>query len=153
MDPLDAVIGPLKEQLVRDEGNHLKPYRDTSKQIGFEGRPGKLTIGVGRNLDDVGIFHDESDLMLGNDVARALNALAHSLPWFGNLDSARLGVLVNMTFNEGIAGLLGFRKMLGALEIRDYVTAAQEMEDSLWYQQVGARAARLVKQMQSGAWQ
>lgn len=41
----------LKEELIRDEGLRLKPYRDTV---------GKLTIGVGRNLDDVGITKDEA---------------------------------------------------------------------------------------------
>ena len=41
------------EQLKLDEGVKLKPYRDTA---------GKLTIGVGRNLDDAGISPTEADL-------------------------------------------------------------------------------------------
>ncbi|MFA6660842.1 MAG: lysozyme, partial [Bacilli bacterium] len=36
----------IKEQLVRHEGLRLKPYRCTAD---------KLTIGIGRNLDDCGI--------------------------------------------------------------------------------------------------
>ena len=41
----------IEEQLILHEGLRLKPYRDTV---------GKLTIGVGRNLDDVGITRAEA---------------------------------------------------------------------------------------------
>ena len=52
----------IKTMLVKDEGLRLKPYRDTA---------GKLTIGVGRNLSDVGISVDEAYYLLANDVKRA----------------------------------------------------------------------------------
>ena len=146
-------LAQMKTQLLRDEGFSGKPYRDTSKQIGFEGKPGKLTIGIGRNLDDVGISQVEAGYLLGNDLNRAIGKLAQALPWTGGLDAARLGVLINMAFNEGIGHLLEFRKMLAALENFDYETAAAEMKDSNWYRQVGTRAWRLVTQMQSGVWQ
>ena len=51
----DALIHDLK----RDEGVKLNPYKCTA---------GKLTIGVGRNLDDVGITEEESDMLLKNDL-------------------------------------------------------------------------------------
>ncbi|MDY0127369.1 MAG: hypothetical protein RBR69_04500 [Candidatus Cloacimonadaceae bacterium] len=41
----------IKEQLVRHEGLRLKPYRCTA---------GKLTIGIGRNLNDCGITQSEA---------------------------------------------------------------------------------------------
>ena len=45
----------LLSDLVRDEGLRLRPYADTV---------GKTTIGVGRNLTDVGISHDEALALL-----------------------------------------------------------------------------------------
>jgi len=132
------------EQLKRDEGLRLKPYTDTV---------GKLTIGIGRNLDDVGISEAEANYLLGNDVAIATSALRQRLPWVDDLDEARLGVLQNMCFNLGIGGLLKFPSMLGKLQQKLYDEAAAEMMDSAWYHQVGDRAKRLVLQMQKGEWQ
>lgn len=134
----------LIEQLVRDEDLKLKPYKDSV---------GKLTIGVGRNLDDVGISRDEAMTMLANDVQHARNQLEQHLPWAGGLDEVRQGALLNMTFNMGIGGLLNFRQFLAALQSGDYKTAAAQMLDSLWAKQVGARAERLALQIESGFWQ
>jgi len=48
-----------------------------------------------------------------------------------------------MAFNLGITRLLNFKKFLGALELKHYKTAAEEMMDSRWATQVGPRATRL----------
>lgn len=132
------------EQLTRDEALRLHPYKDSV---------GKLTIGVGRNLDDVGISAEEAQVLLQNDVSSAKSKLTQTLPWTGSLDDARFGVLLNMTFNMGIVGLLGFKNMLVLVQSGDYAGAAQEMLNSRWADQVGSRAYRLSIQMESGAWQ
>ena len=127
--------------LVEHEGVRLKPYRDTV---------GKLTIGVGRNLDDVGISHDEAMMLLDHDIDRALGGGAATWPWFADLAPARQIVLVDMAFNLGIGGLKRFRRMLAALEAGDHATAAGQMLDSVWAHQVGARARRLAQMMVEG---
>lgn len=124
----------LRDQLLLHEGIRLKPYRDTV---------GKLTIGVGRNLDDVGISYEEALVLLDNDILRAQSAVMHALHWAAHLDRARFEVLVNMAFNLGINGLLGFPRFLAALEAGDYPKAAREMLDSKWARQVGQRAVEL----------
>ena len=143
-----TLIDQLKTQLRRDEGVRTKPYDD-------EGLPirGKVTIGVGRNLTDVGLYPDEIDYLLDNDLARRIAALQSALPWTLNLDDARKGVLLNMAFNMGINGLLEFRNMLKLVQSGDYVGAAQAMLDSEWDKEVGDRAHRLSLQMESGDWQ
>ena len=133
----------LREQLIRDEGMRLKAYRDTQ---------GLLTIGVGRNLDAVGLYPDEVDYLLDNDLRRVQEQVLIALPWTVSLDEARFGVLLNMCFNLGLRGLLKFREMLSAVETGDWTTAAVEMLDSDWATQVGDRAVRLAKQMESGVW-
>jgi lysozyme len=132
----------LEEQLMRDEGVRLKPYRDSV---------GKLTIGVGRNLDDVGISHDEADVLLRNDIDRASAWLRTHFPWTLALDEVRRAALVNMAFNLG-GRLEGFVQLLARLEAGDYESAAKEMLDSAWAHQVGPRAVRLAEQIRTGNW-
>lgn len=134
----------LKKQLERDEGLRLTPYRDSV---------GKLTIGIGRNLDDKGIREDEAHVMLDNDIEEVRAGLERELDWFNRLDEARRGVLLNMAFNMGVQGLMAFQNMLAAVEAGDWPKAAEEMKHSRWWGQVGPRADRLHIQMLSGAWQ
>jgi lysozyme len=133
----------LIDQLIRDEGIKLKPYRDTV---------GKLTVGVGRNLDDVGITKEEAVFLLHNDIRAAEDAVFKALSWTSLLDPIRRAVLVNMAFNMGIAGLLGFKHTLELVKAGKYEEASDEMLNSHWAEQVGPRAARLSKQMATGEW-
>ena len=134
----------ILEQLRRDEGTRLKIYQDSV---------GKWTIGTGRNLSDVGISQDEADYLLKNDIEKATEQLAQNIPWTSQLDDARHGVLVNMTFNMGIHGLMGFKNTLAMIQAGNYSSAAENMLQSKWALQVGARAARLALQLETGQWQ
>jgi|SRR5581483_8811785 len=134
----------LIDQLIRDEGVRLKPYRD---------QVGKLTIGVGRNLDDVGISELEAEWLLHNDISRAEDALLQALPWAKDLDEVRRSALINMAFNMGIGGLLGFKNTLAAIQEGRYNDAADGMFESKWATQVGPRAHRLALQIKTGEWQ
>ncbi len=132
----------LIKQLTVHEGLRLKPYRCTA---------GKLTIGIGRNLDDRGITEAEAQLMLRNDIAHVTDQLKDRLPWFddGRLSWTRQKVLIDMAFNLGIDGLLGFRKTLAYVEAGRYAEASAEMLSSRWATQVGERARRLSRMMAS----
>lgn len=134
----------LKEQLKRHEGLRLKPYTDTV---------GKLTIGIGRNLEDKGISEKEADIMLENDIEYFHMKLTQRLEWFYKLCECRQNVLVNMAFNLGVGGLLTFRNMLAFVELGDYDLAADEMLDSKWANQVSNRAIELANQMRTGEYQ
>lgn len=131
----------LKSDLRCDEGVRSKPYKDTV---------GKTTIGVGRNLDDVGISDTEIDLLLTNDVLRAISALDTALPWVSTLSEPRQRALTNMAFNMGIGGLLGFKNALAKLQTGDFIGAADEFLASRWAAQVGARATRLTELIRVG---
>jgi lysozyme len=67
-----------------------------------------------------------------------------------SIDSVRADVLVNMAFNMGVNGLLKFKKMIAAIDDRNYDEAAIEMLNSRWAVQVGKRANELSKQMRTG---
>ena len=131
----------LAEQLKKHEGLKLKPYTDTV---------GKLTLGIGRNLEDKGITEQEALFMLNNDVDYFYSKLCQRVNWMKTLDDARQNVLVNMAFNLGIAGLMSFKKMLLACEHGNFKIAATEMLNSTWAEQVGYRANELAEQMRTG---
>ncbi len=135
----------LREQLERHEGVRLKPYRDTV---------GKLTIGIGRNLDDVGIFQHEASYLLVGDIERATRGLTTRYgSWFSSLDPIRQAVLINMAFNMGLTTLAGFTHTLDCVARGQYADAADRMLQSKWAKQVGHRAVELAAQMRTGEWQ
>ena len=134
----------IKDQLVLHEGLRLKPYKCTS---------GKLTIGVGRNLDDVGISEQEAFMLLDSDINKIINSLPFQFPFYSKLNDARKAVLINMAFNIGMSGLFKFKNMLAAIREEDFEQASYEMLDSVWAEQVGNRARQLANQMANGEWQ
>lgn len=70
--------------------------------------------------------------------------------WGLDLDPVRRGILINMLFNMGMARVSKFKKMLTALQSKDYSRAADEMLDSRWATQVGKRADELANTMKYG---
>ena len=130
----------LRSQLERHEGLRLHPYHDTV---------GKLTVGYGRNLDDVGITRDEADFMLDNDIEQVELQL-ETVDEYVGLDQVRQTVVANMAYNLGFHGLMQFSRMWKAIGRRDYDSAAREMLDSRWSKQVGNRAVELARIMRIG---
>ena len=140
------MITELATQLRRDEGEKLWAYKD---HLGF------LTIGIGRLIDKAkggGITQGESTYLFENDINRITNTLDTRLPWWRKLDEARQGVLVAMSFQMGVDGLLGFRNTLEMVRVGNYEGASKNMLNSMWAKQTPERALRLSNQMKDGNW-
>lgn len=140
------MIEDLIKQLRRDEGEVLHAYHCSE---------GWLTIGIGRLIDAKkggGITREEAAYLLGNDIQRVTRELQSSLPWVIRLSEPRLGVLMNMAFQLGIAGLLRFKETLRYVRDGAYDEAAAAMLDSTWATQTPERARRLAAQMREDAW-
>jgi lysozyme len=134
----------LAERLIRlHEGLRLKPYLDTAT-------PPRWSIGYGRNLTDCGISRGEAEELLQHDLTRVERELLIALPWVTRLDPVRYAVLVDMSYNLGLRGLLQFRSTLAHIEAGDYPRAAGQMLESRWAAQVGTRARRLAGMMATG---
>lgn len=131
----------LQDLLIRHEGLRLKPYRCTA---------GKLTIGVGRNLDEAGISETEAMMLLNNDVEKCIQQAKSNLPWFAGLDNVRKAVVVSMVFNLGIEGFAKFKSTIASIKAGKYDEAADNMMQSLWAKQVGKRAEELSYMMRTG---
>ncbi len=134
----------LIQQLEKQEGFRPHAYKCTA---------GKLTVGIGRNIDidgGKGLTHDEALYLLENDIDECHKHLINNLPWYNNLDEIRQTVLINMCFNMGIVSLLDFKKTLDFIAKKKYDMAANEMLQSRWARQVGKRAQDLADQMRDG---
>ena len=137
-------MSKLIETLRRHEGVKNTLYKCTSD---------KWTIGVGRNLEDVGLSEEEIDMLLLNDIKRTKELMDDYIPWHNDLDEVRQEALINFVFNVGIGTAMKFKKAMAALEAYDYDTAAIEMMDSNWAKQVGNRAIEVTEMIRTGEYQ
>lgn len=136
-----SVMETLEKQLIRHEGYRQFPYKCSA---------GKLTIGVGRNIEERGMSRDEALYLLHNDIEICKQELNLLFPIVKVLNAARYNVLINMCFNIGINRLSQFKRMWAALAVGDYAEASKQMLDSKWANQVGKRADELAEIMRMG---
>lgn len=136
-----SYVDIAKEQLRRHEGTRSKPYVDTV---------GKLSIGIGRNLTDVGLRQEELEFLFNNDVVEADKIAKKLVKNFETLSENRKAVILNLAFNLGETKLAKFVVTLKAINEGRWESAAKGLERSLWYTQVGNRAKELVKLMREG---
>lgn len=134
-------IDQLSQRLNLEEGRKSKPYRDTV---------GKLTIGVGHNLDDLGISNAIIDALLLEDINIAVTNIKKLIPNFDQLSDNRKIVVTDMMFNMGYDTLSKFKTTLGYISSGAYTKAADAMLQSLWAKQVGNRAVELSEMMRNG---
>lgn len=130
----------LSNQLIKHEGLKQFPYKDTV---------GKLTIGVGHNLDDKGLTVGQIRAILIDDLADTVNFLNFKLPWLKDLDDVRQRAVANMTFDL-MGKILEFKHMLAALQAKDWNTAADEVLNSTFAHQTGQRAKDIASMIRTG---
>ena len=89
--------------------------------------------------------------ILEDDILNVMGQLNSKVSWWATLDDVRQRVLANLCFNIGINGLLGFNHLLanGQAGVFD----DQDLLDSKYAKQVGARAVRLAQMWKTGVTQ
>lgn len=138
----------LERLLALHEGNKRFPYKDSV---------GKLTIGIGFNLDDVGLLPEEIAFIFQNRIRIAAEQLEKYLPWVEELDDVRLCVLLDMFYNLGPEpfdndGIKDWPIFLGQVKRKEWNAAALNMLSTKWAKQVKGRATRLATMMRTGEW-
>ena len=102
-----------------------------------------------------GITHESrmdrtiSERKLEEKILQVNSALGRALSWYQDATFVTKTILINMTFNMGLVGVLKFKNTLAYIKAQNYTQAAANMEKSLWYRQVGVRARELVKRMRT----
>ncbi len=146
------------KKLIKNEGMRLKPYRCTL---------GKLTIGVGRNLEDNplnfeekracgdfmhGITENGAKMLLRNDIVRCYDEVSHLFKDYKKLSEGRQFALLDMCFQLGIGGLRKFRIMRKAIDNNDFDLASEACLKSVYAKQTPNRARRNAVALKCGVW-
>jgi len=139
----------------RERATRLLSLHEGRRNTIYKDSLGYWTVGVGHLIDpSKGGTLPEAiiDALLRYDMTEKYEELVKTLPWVRDLDEVRQYVLLDMAFNLGVNGLLGFKNTLKMVQGRDYAGAAKNMLLSRWATQVGTRAKRLSVMMESGSW-
>ena len=129
-----SLIDSIKE----NEGYKSTVYTDT---LGFD------TIGYGFAIKDLELDEEVCDLILDKKLDKLIDATNKKFPFLRELPQDKCEVIFEMVYQLGLNGVSKFKKMLKALENKDYDKAAAEMLDSLWAKQTPNRAIKLSNQM------
>ena len=108
----------IKEMLIKNEGLVCQPYHCSA---------GKLTIGVGRNLESNGITEDEAMYLLENDIQRVLDNLDKNWSVFRTFPPLAQEVCIDCTFQMGITGWMNFRRTRALMEMGAWLEASEEI--------------------------
>ena len=135
-------LDKIRTLLTLDEAERLYPYVDTT---------GNVTIGIGHNLTADGIPTSVSRLLFAGDLANAQVVLQACLPMWQTWDEVRQAVVLDLAFNLSHR-LFGFPRFLGHMKDGAFDPAADELELSAWYHEVGQRGPRLVTMLRTGSW-
>lgn len=139
----------IQKMLTADEGYKLTVYRCSK---------GFLTGGIGHNFDADPAFNimqrpirfgdkispDEVIALFDYDIKKVMTGLKKRINNFNEMPENYRAVLINMAFQMGVSGLLGFKKMLAAMSYRDDNVAAHEIKDSKYYSDTPNRAKRMI---------
>ena len=141
-------VEKLREQLKIDEGCVYEIYND---HLGYP------TFGIGHLVREsapecgspLGTAVSEGRVIeaFDADIEIVLSDCNTLYPDFEDLPEEAQQIIANMMFNLGRPRLSKFVGMKRGVDAKDWNTAADEMVDSRWYRQVGARAERLVNRM------
>ena len=121
----------VKEMLIRHEGTMCTLYQCTED---------KWTIGVGRNLTDRGITEEEAMYLLDNDIKRVMNQLDEYWTVWRSFEKRGQMVCLDMCFQMGIQGFMGFRRTRALMEMGMWLEASEELLDSKYAIQTANRA-------------
>lgn len=133
------------------EGRKSTLYKDSE---------GYWTIGVGHLIDpDKGGTLPEPiiDALLLYDIDTHWTDLVRSQPWVKGLDEVRQHVMLDMAFNMGTEpfdhdGVKDWPMFVEQVRTYQYDAAAANMRKTRWAKQVGERAERLARMMETGEW-
>ena len=150
-----------KDEIVKrlefHEGRKAKSYYCTA---------GYLTQGIGHNLDanplttaqkrkikDLSCWSDsEIDMILMDDVYQCEVLLVQLIEGFDKFDDERQYALIDMCFQLGIGGVMGFKKMLSAMREGNWSEAKKQCLDSKYGRQTPIRAKRIAHLIETKEW-
>lgn len=151
-DPLSSLA---RKHPSKDWG--FKPAREVLATIGVSpeqaaklGAPWTVGFGFTHGVTlDSRMNRITAERRLEQKILDVDSALSNVLSWYKEASYVTKTILINMAFNLGVKGLLGFRSTLTFISQKNYEQAARNMTQSLWFRQVGKRAVELTERMRT----
>ena len=131
-------LDELRSELVQDEGSRNVAYLDTR---------GNITAGIGHNLSAHAISDAIIQQWFADDIDLAAQTLDDEVPWWRTLPPNAQRVMVNLCFNMGWGTLKQFQHFLDAMQAQDWQRAADELQASAWWHEVGERGPRMIARL------
>lgn len=146
------MIEKAYKMLLTDEGVRRFAYNDhDGKEVKL--KPGKLTIGVGRNLEAKPLSDAVVKMLFEEDFQEALNGAKKLVKRMYAMTENQQLALINLVFNLGETKLKKeFPNTLLDLNNGDYKSAANRLRNSLWFKQVKGRAVRVLDMLENSAY-
>lgn len=141
---------PIMEMIKKHEGVRTKPYKDSL---------GLWTVGVGHLIGDGKSLPPEWNRELSMEEVDALfvkdyfshKAAAVKMPGYDQVNKPAQGALIDLTFNMGNTWFKKWPRFVQAMTQGNVGAAADELENSKWYNQVKSRAKTIVGLIRQGA--
>jgi hypothetical protein len=109
---------------LQDEEGFKNFLYDDATGLRVKAPVGYATIGFGSNIQ-AGWSRTFALKVLRLQTGDVWETLSH-FPWFLKCNAARRSVLLDIGFNDGVEGLIGFHKMIAAILADDWLTAKEE---------------------------
>ena len=158
-------MNKLMQYVEGNEGRRLHTYLDSvgipTIGVGFNLKradaPAKIS-GLGLNYSFVlsgaqDLTDDQVNQLFAADAQNAMHDATTLFPNFEQLDETRQIVLTDLIFNLGLKGLATFVRFVGAIKAANWNDAAQDLQESKWFTQVGHRGVRNVNSLKTGVLQ
>jgi len=140
-----------KEKLINEIKEEEGSRKHNGRHVMYFDHLGYPTLGHGRKISEgVGITDEEADFLLLNDIDRIIDHMDDTMLWWRGESDMRKRALIQMAYQLGVRGLLGFKRMLWEMQHGNYKKAAQEALDSRWAKQTPERARRVAKMIRDG---
>lgn len=135
-------MGALEKEFEDDEGRTRRGYKCSQ---------GYWSIGIGHNTEGKDLSDRAIRVIFEDDLQDAVADLDRIYPGWRDLSERRKRALINMSFQLGGSRLAAFKKMWAAIKVGDFVTAAAEAKDSLWFKQTQeSRTERVIRYLKEG---
>ena len=147
----DSCTASLRNLVAKHEGDKLCVYVDTT---------GHKTIGIGYNLDQSGarqmiesvganfddiysgkkcLTQSQVNVIFSKTIGSSISGARSAVSSFDSLCCGVQNVMVDMTFNLGVAGFRAFGTFISDINNKEWASAAADMKGTLWCRQVGSR--------------
>ena len=144
----------LIENIKTHEGFSARIYKDSV---------GKPTVGYGflvtaLSPDEIALnggniepmSRETAEKILNLKVAKLQKRVFQCLPWLESKPQGVQDTLIEIAYQLGLAGLMGFRHTLGCIETGDYAQAAKNLRASLLYRQTPKRVEDYIRGLRDG---